>query len=425
MKTETNFTRQDNRQETPKPLPKNDAAEKAAISILCQDWRLLNSTWQDDLFHNPAHQLILRTIRACKNQQKPNGDLFALQAMLEDNGKLDQVGGPAYLTEVFIAYPAPSAGILLHYRQDLAKARAYRKALAVTTTNERDIATGQADLASIASELLAASDDDMPVATFKDQLAAFVSKLESQEAPERFSFGIYGLDSMVLKGGIERKSLAVVAAETSGGKSILLLQLALESALNGKSVAIYSLEMSADQVINRMACCAGRCQILRPDEIKTSAEIASIRNAITKLDGLKIHIRDNISTIEDIEADIADLKASIGVDLVVVDYIQLASSSTKGRNDNREQQVSEVCRKLKLISLSHNIAVATASQLNDDGLLRESRAIGMHADYVLLILHDAGKTSIVTKKNRNGERDKSTSARMIGSQFRFEWEPMP
>jgi hypothetical protein len=77
------------------------------------------------------------------------------------------------------------------------------------------------------------------------------------------------------------------------------------------------------------------------------------------------------------------------------------------------------------MSLSHDIAVATASQLNDDGLLRESRAIGMHADYVLLILHDAGKTSIVTKKNRNGERDKSTSARMIGSQFRFEWEPMP
>jgi len=425
MKTENNFTRQDNRQESPKPLPRNEAAEMASISILCQDWRLLNSTWTEDLFLNPAHQLILRTIRACKNQGKPNGDLFALQAMLEDNGKLADAGGPSYLTEVFIAYPTPSSGILSDFRQDLAKARAYRKALAVTSGNERDIATGRADLAAIASELLAASGDDAPVATFKDQLSDFVTKLESKEAPERFGFGVYGLDELVLKGGIERKTLAVVAAETSGGKSILLLQLALESAIEGKSVAIYSLEMSADQVINRMASCAGKCQILRPDEIKTTAENVAIRNAITKLAGLKLHIRDNISSIEDIEADISDLKATTGVDLVVVDYIQLASSTAKGKNDNREQQVSEVCRRLKLLSLSHNVAVATASQLNDDGLLRESRAIGMHADYVLLILHDAGKTSIVTKKNRNGERDKSTSARMIGSQFRFEWEPMP
>ncbi len=424
MKTENNFTRQDNRQESPKPLPRNEAAEKAAISILCQDWRLLTVGWQDDLFLNPAHQLILRTIRACKNQGKPNGDLFALQAMLEDNGKLAEAGGPAYLTEVFIAYPAPSAGVLSHYRADLVNARAYRKALAITTGNERDLSTCQADISAIAAELMAASGDDAQVATFKDQLAGFVANLESSEAPERFGFGIYGLDAQVLKGGIERKSLAVIAAETSGGKSILLLQLALESALEGKSVAIYSLEMSADQVINRMASCAGHCQMLRADEIKTASDIAAIRNAITKLDGLNIHIRDNLSSIEDIESDIADLKATSGVDVVIVDYIQLASSTAKGRNDNREQQVSEVCRRLKLISLSHNVAVATASQLNDDGLLRESRAIGMHADYVLLILHDAGKTSIVTKKNRNGERDRSTSARMIGSQFRFEWEPM-
>jgi replicative DNA helicase len=409
----------------PKPLPRNDAAEMAAISILCQDWRLLNGTWTEDLFLNPAHQLILRTIRACKNQQKQNGDLFALLAMLEDSGRLAEVGGPAYLTEVFIAYPAPSARALADFREDLAKKRAYRKALAITSGNERDIATGHADIAAIAAELLAASGDDAPPATFKDQLERFVDRLESTEAPERFGFGLFGLDEQVLKGGIERKTLAVVAAETSGGKSILLLQFALEAAKDGKSVAIYSLEMSEDQIINRLASCAGKCQILRPGEMKTQAEAASVMAAVGKLHGLKLHIRDNISSIEDIEADIADLKATTGVDVVIVDYIQLASSSAKGKSDSREQQVSEVCRRLKLLSLSHDIAVATASQLNDDGLLRESRAIGMHADYVLLILHDAGKTSIVTKKNRNGERDKSTSARMIGSQFRFEWEPMP
>ena len=424
MKTETNFTRQDNRTESPAALPQNEAAEIAAISILCQDWRLLTSAWQEDLFLKPVHQLLLRTIRACKNQSKPNGDLFALQAMLEDNGRLADAGGPSYLTEVFIAYPAPSAGVLAHYRENLVRSRAYRKALAVTSGNERDIATGQADLAAIAAELLAANADDAPKATFRDQLAAFVDRLESKEAPERFGFGIYGLDEQVLKGGIERKTLAVVAAETSGGKSILLLQFALEAAQEGKRVAIYSLEMSAEQVIRRMASCVGKCQILRADEITTAGELESIAKAVGKLKGLKLHVRDNISSIEDIEADIADLKAGDGVDVVIVDYIQLASTSANGRSDNREQQVSEVCRRLKLLSNSHNIAVATASQLNDDGLLRESRAIGMHADYVLLIIHDAGKTSILTKKNRNGERDKSTSARMIGSQFRFEWEPV-
>ena len=404
-------------------MPQNEAAEKAAISILAQDWRLLHSGWQEDLFHFTAHQAIFRTIRACKNQRKQNGDLFALQAMLEDNGMLADVGGPSYLTEVFIAYPSPSEWALSGFRDDLAKARAFRKAISIMATSGHDVATMQADLGKIAAEIQSATVDDKKTETFADQLSSFAQMLESSEPPERFGFGIYGLDSMVLRGGIERKTLCVVAAETSGGKSILLLQLAIEAAIDGKAVAIYSLEMSSEQVIGRLASCVGKCQMLRRDEMKTQADVKPVMEALSKLKAMNIRIRDNLSSIEDIEADIADAKSDGNLDLVIVDYIQLASSSAKGKNDNREQQVSEVCRRLKLIANSHNIAVATASQLNDDGLLRESRAIGMHADYVLLISHDAGKTSIATKKNRNGERDKNTSARMIGSQFRFEWEP--
>lgn len=106
---------------------------------------------------------------------------------------------------------------------------------------------------------------------------------------------------------------------------------------------------------------------------------------------------------------------------MVVDYLQLCQSPEGSKAETREQQVSEVVRRLKLLALNLNVCVLTASQLNDKGELRESRSIGHHADYVLHIDHsDSQGAEFRMMKNRNGERGVSCQAKMLGALSRFE-----
>ena len=105
--------------------------------------------------------------------------------------------------------------------------------------------------------------------------------------------------------------------------------------------------------------------------------------------------------------------------MIVVDYLQIV---TMTKADTREQAISELTRRLKLTSTAANAAIVTASQLNEDGKLRESRAIGHHSDHVVAILHDEGGSRIRILKNRRGPRDIAIPVRMRGDISRFEEE---
>ena len=104
-------------------------------------------------------------------------------------------------------------------------------------------------------------------------------------------------------------------------------------------------------------------------------------------------------------------------DLVVVDYLQIVSMP---KADTREQAISELTRRLKLTSTKAGVAIVTASQINEDGKLRESRAIGHHSDHVVAVLHDEGGSRIRILKNRRGSRDISIPIKMRGEISRFE-----
>ena len=103
--------------------------------------------------------------------------------------------------------------------------------------------------------------------------------------------------------------------------------------------------------------------------------------------------------------------------MIIVDYLQIVSMP---KADNREQAISELTRRLKLTALKSQSLVVTASQLNDDGKLRESRAIGHHADHALFIIHEKNNSSIVVEKNRRGARGVGFPVVMRGEISRFE-----
>jgi replicative DNA helicase len=148
---------------------------------------------------------------------------------------------------------------------------------------------------------------------------------------------------------------------------------------------------------------------------------------------MKLTIRDDLSEVGEIAAEASRL-ASLGkADLIVVDYLQIVTMPSA---DNREQAVSELSRRLKLTGLKTNSAIITASQLNDEGAVRESRAIAHHTDFLVLISHPDEKKKEVASykkktetqptsrihigKNRRGQRDVFVPVKMRGEISRFE-----
>jgi replicative DNA helicase len=281
-----------------------------------------------------------------------------------------------------------------------------------------DIREMRADLNGIAQHLADSDEEQIGAASLKQQCTELLNELEKTTPPERFRTGITGLDEK-LNGGFERGTLAVFASETSGGKSIALLQTALHGALNAKNGVIFSLEMSAIQVIGRLVASKSGWRCVSAYEKPSQPHVNGMKLGIADISALPITICDKVSDIDSIESICRQLKRT-GLDWVVVDYIQLCSPSADSKSETREQQVSEVVRRLKLMALHLNVCVLTASQLNDKGELRESRGIGHHADYVLHIDH-ANHPDIEIKlmKNRNGERHVSAPVLMQGGISRF------
>jgi replicative DNA helicase len=296
----------------------------------------------------------------------------------------------------------------------------------------------RADLPAIADALANAIQPETNSKSVKEHLSDFLDDLENKSPLENFATGIPKVDKY-LGGGMRRGEMLVIGAQTSGGKSILLYQAALNALLDGKAVTIFSLEMPAKSILQRMACNLIGKTIVPMREIsavsdwKTVASAKDISNAIGQLMKMNLTIRDDLSEVGEIIAE-ANRLASLGkADVIVVDYLQIV---TMPNADNREQAVSELSRRLKLTALKANSVVLTASQLNDDGAVRESRAIGHHTDFLLIISHPDDKkketqgfrktapaqptSRIRIDKNRRGQRDVFVPVKMRGEISRFE-----
>jgi replicative DNA helicase len=377
-------------------VPTAPSAEKAAISILLQNYEVLDAAkWDADLFFEHANRALLSAAKECHNEGYKS-DIFRLQAVLEEKGSIFDVGGYHGVTEAFATYPvgniaedaakkAACIDLALDFRKDLLKARRYRKAMAKLAESRDDIREMRADLNGIAQHLADSDEEQTDAVSLKKQCADLLTELLKTTPPERFTTGVNGLDERI-NGGFERGTLAVFASETSGGKSIALLQTALHGALNAKNGVIFSLEMSATQVIGRLVAAQSGWRCVSAYEKPSQPHVNGMKLGIADISALPITIHDQVSDIDTIESICRQLKRT-GLDWVVVDYIQLCSPSADSKSETREQQVSEVVRRLKLMALHLNVCVLTASQLNDKGELRESRGIGHHADYVLHIDH--------------------------------------
>jgi replicative DNA helicase len=314
-------------------------------------------------------------------------------------------------------------------RQTAAKRLLIQSANITDETNGYDAVTAMRKATELAQDILQGSSE---IYDAKRASSAFIAALEEMHAAGTSAgepTGIEWIDNHT--GGMRPGELWVVGAKTSGGKSVLMLQMAARMIKEGKRVAIFSLELTVEEVMARIICNLTKVpmdQIMNPRTMcKQSLEIIKAR--ILMLQEQKFAICDMSGlTMDQIAAHCIRLNDTSGLDLVLIDYLQMVSAP-RVKGQNREQEVAGISRQCKQLAKRLKTPVLTATQLNDNGQARESRAIEHDADNVLMIVDRKEKdgnyieTVVDFWKCRNGERGVSCTVELNGKLQRFNFYP--
>lgn len=390
-------------------------------------------------FYRESHTVIYRAITAL-NTKSITIDLLSVTERIRFDDEMETVGGPAYLVEL-TSKVVTTANVEAHSRLILEKHFA-RQLIRVCEEIKLKAFLGQEDVFELTDQAeqlifeITAIRTRKGIATISQVNHNSLERLDKIHKQDSYITGIPadldGVDDLTT--GWQDSNLIIVAARPSQGKTALGLTFARNAALhehNGKktAVAIFSLEMSADELGMRLLCAEAKVDSQDARKGKLSADdFKKISKAITRLDEAKIFIDDTAAiTPLELRAKCRRLKATENIGLVIVDYLQLMEVSR--HMDSREREISTISRSLKALAKELRIPVIALSQLNR-GLesrtgfnrrpmlsdLRESGAIEQDADLVLFIFRPEvydidnyedgkptkGTAELILAKQRNG-----------------------
>jgi len=383
--------------------PANPEAEAAVIGCLLLGASPDAAPLREDHFFGSDHRLIFRTIREMVEVSQPV-TVQTLTARLTAAGELENAGGPPARFLTMDAVIGDGEALLKLHAEHLEAARQNRAAAILIHRSLADLTSLKLPAPQFAEELAACC---APLSAREGKTAAeIVAEMEAEllrgESEETFPFGLRPLDDH-LQGGLHRGELAVVAAQTGGGKTALMMQCAATAALAGHPVVVFSLEITARDILRRIAAAASGI----------SPHHSQFRSALCDAQAFPITVHDRTADFAEIAANIRSAARHQKAALVVVDYLQLVEGSAEA---TREMSLSETARRLKNAAQRENVVIVTASQLNDDGRLHSCRAIGHHANLVLHI----GEDQITVAKFRRGPQGVSVKCHLRGSLSRFE-----
>ncbi|MBV9691926.1 MAG: replicative DNA helicase [Ktedonobacteraceae bacterium] len=416
-----------------KLLPQSIEAECGVLGSIIIDPEavvLVADFLQPEDFYRDAHRTVYEVILQLYEQHEP-ADFITICDELERLSKLEQVGGASYITSLI--NQVPTSGNVEYYGRIVERTAILRRLIhaageiAATAYEE-----GDADVALNKAEQLIFSigqrHSGSDFSSLRELLSDYMQKLD-QLHERRGSIvgvptGFTDLDR--LTGGLQKSDLIILAARPSIGKSSLALSMAHNSAIKHKqSIAIFSLEMSKEQLVQRLLSMDAGIdqQRLRTGWIEDD-EWERIIYSMGTLSEANIWIDDTsaLSTIE-MRSKARRLQAEHGVDVIIVDYLQLMQSSVGGkRNENRVQEISEISRNLKGLARELNVPVLALAQLSRAvesrqskvpqlSDLRESGSLEQDADIVMFIYRDdvynqdserKNIADIIVAKHRNG-----------------------
>lgn len=414
-----------------RPLPHDDAAERSILGAMLLSREAIADVieiTEGAHFYRPAHQAVYAAIVSMYATGDPT-DPITVTDYLRAQGVLGQFGGPAAVHELI--NHVPTAANAEHYaeivrdcsiRRDMIKASAVIASLGYSG---RD-ASEALDAAMSEVSAIAKAKDDPDSALIGDDFGDFLGELEALSrdgAAMGVPTGFTDLDS--LTNGLHPGQIIIVAGRPALGKSTFGVDLLRSCAIrHNRPAVLFSLEMSRREVQARITSAEARVGLHHiRGGMMTDSDWTRIarRTADIAAAPLVIDAGPN-QTVAQIKAKCRRLKQQGGLDLVVIDYLQLLTSGTSRRNDNRQLEVTEMSRNLKLMAKELEVPVVVIAQLNrgpeqrQDKMpqvsdLRESGSIEQDADVVILLNRPdayqkesarAGETDLIVGKHRNG-----------------------
>jgi len=382
-------------------------------------------------FYKDANNLVYETMLELYEDREPI-DVLSLSNKLEEKKQLEKIGGAGYLTELVNA--VPTASNVVHYAKVVQKKSLLRKLITAASDIvemgyeeaedvEKVLDEAEQKLFGVSQKYVKA--DFVPLKTYLESAFNRIDELHKGDKDLRgVPSGFPDLDNILA--GFQKSDLIILAGRPSVGKTSLALDIALNVAVKKKiPVGIFSLEMSSDQLVDRMLAAEGKVDAwrIRTGRLKSSEnddDFAKIGEAMGVLSEAPIYIDDSArANVMEMRTLARRLQAEHNLGLIIIDYLQLMEGRT---SDNRVQEVSEISRSLKGLARELNIPVIALSQLSRAvesrspqipklSDLRESGSIEQDADVVMFLYREDREKpdtpnknviQVIVSKHRNG-----------------------
>ncbi|SHF97188.1 replicative DNA helicase [Ornithinibacillus halophilus] len=412
--------------------PHNLEAEQAVIGAIFLEPEAFSSASEllmPQDFYRVSHQLIFEAMLTLSDRGEPI-DLVTVTTLLNNNDQLEDVGGVSYLSE--LAESVPTAANIVYYSKIVEEKALLRRLIRTATDIVTTSFSKEDDVEDVLNEAeknileVSGRKNSGSFKVIKDVLIDVYDKIEQlhqqKEDVTGIPTGYRDLDKIT--SGFQRNDLIIIAARPSVGKTAFALNIAQSVAVNtDENVAIFSLEMGADQLVQRMLCAEGNidAQRLRTGSLEPD-DWGKLTMAMGSLSNAGVYIDDTPGIrVSEIRSKCRRLKQEHGLGMILIDYLQLIQGSGKS-GENRQQEVSEISRQLKGLARELNVPLIALSQLSRGveqrqdkrpmmSDLRESGSIEQDADIVGFLYRDdyydkesekQNIIEIILAKQRNG-----------------------
>lgn len=412
--------------------PQNLDAEQSVLgSMMIDADAVMKATeiLKADDFYRDAHKIVFETIADLVDKNEPI-DVITVSEALRHSNNLDKVGGVAYVAS--LASIVPTAANVEHYAKIVSQKALLRTLINASSKIANMGYSAEEEAENIIDEAerlifeVAQRKTSKNFTSMHDILMETFDKIEylynNSGDVTGVPTGFADLDRMT--SGFQPSDLIIIAARPAMGKTSLVLNIAANAAIrNNVPVALFSLEMSKEQLVQRMLCSEAMIDQhkLRTGQL-TDADWPKLTRAVGPLSQAPIFIDDSVGiSIMELRAKCRRLKAEHGLGMIVIDYLQLMSGGK--RSESRQQEISEISRSLKALGRELHVPVIALSQLSraveqtadkkpNLSHLRESGAIEQDADMVSFIYREEyyypdssekkGIAEIIIAKHRNG-----------------------
>ncbi|WP_054252855.1 replicative DNA helicase [Neofamilia massiliensis] len=398
--------------------PYSNEAEQNVLGILLRAGDQIDTALElirAEDFYNPIHGEIFRAMVSLSTKSAPI-DLLTTMEELRKMGKLEEIGGVAYLGDLSNQVVTT---LNIEYYLQIIKDKSILRQLIEASARTLDYAYEDSEEVGTVLEFAEKGIFDISQDLHSkglnplkevliDTFDILEKRMDSDDSLTGVTSGFIDLDNKL--SGFQKSDLVLLAARPSMGKTALMVNFALNAAAAGKKVAVFSLEMSQNQLAQRMMSAMSHVDLQKIISGKLeSEEMPRLLEGISALRQFNISIDDTAGiTPLELKAKARKLKAKEGLDLIVIDYLQLMEMG--GRNENRTQEISAISRNLKAIAKELDIPVIALSQLSRAtevrqdkrpilSDLRESGAIEQDADVVLFLYRDEYYNPETEKRN--------------------------